>query len=236
MIAVIIDDMGLDRRRSRRAASLPAPLTLAYLPYARDLARQTRAARASGHELLVHVPMEGIAPAGPNTLRADHTPDELLRRLQWSLDRFDGYVGVSNHMGSRFTADATVLGVVLDALRRRGLMFVDSRTTSDSAARSVARRTGVAFTSRDVFLDHDRRKEAVEASLAELERIALRRGHAVGIAHPHTTTIEALRVWIPDVMARGFVLVPVSSVVRLERSPVKDGRDKTPSPPRGEGS
>ena len=31
MIAVVIDDMGLDRVRSERVAALPPPLTLAYL-------------------------------------------------------------------------------------------------------------------------------------------------------------------------------------------------------------
>ena len=93
MIAVIIDDMGLERRRSRQAVTLPAPLTLAYLPYARDLKKQTRAARERGHELLVHVPMEGVAPSGINTLRRGHTEEELLRRLDWSLGRFEGFVG-----------------------------------------------------------------------------------------------------------------------------------------------
>ena len=46
VIAIILDDMGLDRKRSERAAPLTAPLTLSYLPYALDLAGQTSNARA----------------------------------------------------------------------------------------------------------------------------------------------------------------------------------------------
>ncbi len=235
MIAVIIDDMGLDRRRSRLAASLPAPLTLSYLPYARDLDSQTRAARARGHELLVHIPMEGIAPAGINTLRTEHAPDELLRRLDWSLGRFEGYVGINNHMGSLFTADPKLLGVVLGALHRRGLLFVDSRTTSNTAAPSLARATGIAFAARDVFLDHDQRADAVTASLAELERIARARGHAVAIGHPRETTIDALNAWIPKARARGFVLVPVSAVVGQGDSLERQDQKETPSAVAGEG-
>ncbi|MEC9177262.1 MAG: hypothetical protein VYC31_12630, partial [Pseudomonadota bacterium] len=34
LIAIVIDDMGVARRRSDRAAALPGPLTLAFLPYA----------------------------------------------------------------------------------------------------------------------------------------------------------------------------------------------------------
>ncbi len=230
MIAVIIDDMGLDRRRSRHAATLPAPLTLAYLPHARDLAGQTRAARARGHELLVHVPMEGNAPSGVNTLRPRHTAEELLRRLDWSLGRFEGFVGVNNHMGSRFTANPKALRVVLGALERRGLLFVDSRTTPDSAARSLARATGVAFASRDVVLDHNRGKEAVEARLAELERIAGRRGRAVAIGHPHQITIEVLRAWIPEARRRGFVLVPISTIVGRTRTLGRYEQRKSPAP------
>ena len=217
MIAVIIDDMGLDRRRSWQAVTLLAPLTLAYLPYARELEKQTRAARERGHELLVHVPMEGVAPSGINTLRRGHTEQELLRRLDWSLGRFDGFVGVNNHMGSKFTSDPKGLRVILAALERRGLQFVDSQTTPDSAAGPLAGATGVAFASRDVFLDHDQNKAAVVARLAELELIATRRGRAVAIGHPHQTTIAALRAWIPDAGRRGFVLVPISAVVGRTR-------------------
>jgi len=230
MIAVIIDDMGLDRRRSRHAATLPAPLTLAYLPEARDLAVQTRAARARGHELLVHVPMERSVPSGVNTLRPRHAAEELLRRLDWSLGRFEGFVGVNNHMGSRFTADPKGLRVILGALERRGLLFVDSRTTPDSAARSLAHATGVPFTSRDVFLDHNRGKAEVEAQLVELERIAGRRGRAVAIGHPHQTTIDVLRKWIPEARRRGFVLVPISTIVGQTRMLGRYKQRKSPAP------
>lgn len=44
-IALIIDDMGVDVRRSAQAAALPGPLTLSYLPYASSLVRQAKAAR-----------------------------------------------------------------------------------------------------------------------------------------------------------------------------------------------
>ncbi|HYE49282.1 MAG TPA: divergent polysaccharide deacetylase family protein, partial [Azospirillaceae bacterium] len=70
-IVLVIDDMGPDRRRSDRVVALPGPVTTAWLPYARDLAAQTRAARAAGHELIVHMPMEpgGGDDPGPDALR-----------------------------------------------------------------------------------------------------------------------------------------------------------------------
>ncbi|MEK9833110.1 MAG: divergent polysaccharide deacetylase family protein, partial [Rhodospirillaceae bacterium] len=86
MIAIVIDDKGHDRARSERTDHLPAPLTLAYLAYASDLGTQTRDARAAGHELLVHVPMQpgpGADP-GPNAVLLGLDPAELDRRMAWN--------------------------------------------------------------------------------------------------------------------------------------------------------
>jgi polysaccharide deacetylase 2 family uncharacterized protein YibQ len=219
LVAVIIDDMGVDRARSARAAALPGPLTLAFLPYARDVGAQAAAARAKGHELLVHVPMEptaeGVDP-GPDALLTGLDGAENLRRLRSALGAFDGYVGLNNHMGSRFTAERRGLEPVLAEAARAGLLFVDSRTTPASVALDVAREKRMPSARRDVFLDHEATPEAVRAALRRLEETARRQGHAIAIGHPHDATVEALAEWLPTLAARGFALVPVSHVVRLQ--------------------
>ena len=105
LVAIVIDDVGIDRPRSKRAWELPGPLTMSFLPYAKDLREQARAARARGHELMLHLPMEptGRADPGPNALLVSLSDAELKQRTLAALDSFDGYVGVNNHMGSRFT-------------------------------------------------------------------------------------------------------------------------------------
>ncbi|HEV3176300.1 MAG TPA: divergent polysaccharide deacetylase family protein, partial [Stellaceae bacterium] len=55
------------------------------------------------------------------------------------------------------------------------------------------------------------------ARLAELERVARRNGSAIAIGHPHDQTLDALRTWLRDLASKGFVLVPVSAIVK-ERS------------------
>ncbi len=220
MIAVVIDDMGLDRGRSARALALPGPLTLAYLPYGSDLRRQTAAARAAGHELLVHVSMEPESvdeDPGPNALLGDLEPNDVLSRLRWALGRFDGYVGISNHMGSKFTGDARGMTTVVRELRARGLMFLDSRTTQHSVGARVAKRFGVPHARRHVFLDHETVTETVRQRLGEVEVIATHTGFAVAIGHPRDATLEVLEEWLPDVIARGFVLVPISAIALRER-------------------
>src|SRR4029079_15527734 len=56
LIAIVIDDVGLDRPHSKRAWELPGPLTLSFLPYARDLREQARAGRPQAQDAIVHLP------------------------------------------------------------------------------------------------------------------------------------------------------------------------------------
>ena len=218
MIALVIDDLGLNRINANRVIELPPPLTLAFMTYAERLGRMTARARAAGHELMVHVPMEPTNPAydtGPNALLMDNDPEELRRRLDWALGRFDGYVGINNHMGSRFTGSLLRMARVLAEVRARGLIFLDSRTTGASVGADLARRMGVPHAERDVFIDNDATDEgAIRRQLTKLETIALERGFAVGIGHPHDATIEVLGEWLREVEDRGFALVPVSAIVQ----------------------
>ncbi len=216
LVAVVIDDMGLDRPRSMRVVDLPGPLTLSYLPYAKELATQTALARLRGHELMVHIPMEpmGSADPGPNALRIGMDEVELRQRLVDDLSQFEGFVGINNHMGSRFTATRASMSVVLGELKKRGLLFLDSRTTAQSVGATMAGEMGVPSVSRNVFLDDDMSSDNVAHQLAELERIARKQGYAVAIGHPHDNTIAALASWLPRLRERGFILVPLSTIVR----------------------
>jgi polysaccharide deacetylase 2 family uncharacterized protein YibQ len=216
LVAVVIDDLGLNVRNAARTIALPGPLTLAFMSYAGDLAAQTGTARAAGHELMVHVPMEpldGEENPGPKALLTGLPDDENLARLRWALDRFDGYVGINNHMGSRFTRDETGMAVVMREVSARGLMFLDSRTVNGSVSGRVAARAGVPFLARDVFLDNDSDRVRVLERLDELVRVARLHGRAIGIAHPHDGTLAALEEWLPRIEGLGIRLVPVSALL-----------------------
>jgi polysaccharide deacetylase 2 family uncharacterized protein YibQ len=219
LIAIVIDDMGLDRPRSMRVLDLPAPLTLSYLPYSKELASQTALARLRGHELMVHIPMEptGSADPGPNALRTGMDEKELRRRVEEALSQFDGFVGVNNHMGSRFTAARPGMEIVLGELKKRGLLFLDSRTTAQSVGAQIANEMGIPTVSRNVFLDDVMSSDNVVHQLAEVERIARKQGYAVAIGHPHDNTIKALADWLPKLRERGFIVVPLTTVVARQR-------------------
>src|SRR5690348_10938720 len=216
-VAIVIDDLGMDRRRTERTIALKGPLTLSFLPYADDLPHLTEAAHRAGHELLVHVPMEPMSRAedmGPNGLAVALSHDELLRRLRWDLGRFEGYVGINNHMGSRFTSDTPGMTAIMTELKARGLLFIDSRTIASTVAAEVAERLGVPNASRDVFLDNESAATAVGERLAVLEAMARRHGSAIAIGHPHDGTLAELALWLDKLESKGLVLVPVSTIVK----------------------
>ena len=213
-IAVIIDDLGLSPAAFDRVAALPAPLTLAIMSYAEQAPTLARAARKAGHEVLVHVPMEpeGNVNPGPHALTTEQTREAFDQQLAWDLDRFEGYVGINNHMGSRVTASTERMSWLFEELERRGLMFVDSRTTKETVAPMLAEHFGLPFAERDVFLDNEFDADAVEAQLKVLESEARKYSYAVAIGHPHAGTIAALRAWLPTLAERGYVLVPISDI------------------------
>jgi polysaccharide deacetylase 2 family uncharacterized protein YibQ len=217
LIAIVVDDLGLNRRKTAMTTALTPPLTLAFLPYAGDLKRQTAAARKAGHELLVHVPMEPLDSTydpGPMALMSGMDSKEINRLLDWDLTRFDGFVGLNNHMGSKFTAFRGGMKTVMKALRKRGLLYLDSQTTEATKGLDLARELGVPYAVRNVFLDNVISVDAVLSRLADLERVARDQGFAVGICHPYQVTLEALAEWIDTLGQRGFALVPISAIVR----------------------
>ncbi|MDH5189275.1 MAG: divergent polysaccharide deacetylase family protein, partial [Rhodospirillaceae bacterium] len=217
LIAIVIDDMGVDRGRSKKMWELPPPLTLSFLTYADDLQLQTDAARKDGHELMLHISMEPSSKtvdAGPNVLIAGMEENELRRLVEWGMSRFDGYIGVNNHMGSHFTEDKNGMTVVLQEIKNKGLMFLDSRTSAKTVGPMVASDLGVPHLERNVFLDNEPAVKSINKQLAEVEALAARRGFAIAIGHPRDGTIDALAKWLPLAKSRGFRIAPLSAILK----------------------
>jgi polysaccharide deacetylase 2 family uncharacterized protein YibQ len=219
-IAIVIDDAGLDRKRTAAVIALPAPVTIAFLTYGHGLPEQVKKAREAGHEIMVHISMEPrnkLVDPGPNVLLTQSDETEILKRLRWGLGRFSGYVGINNHMGSRFTSDPIGMAIVMRELKRRGLLFLDSRTIGSTVGPSIALANDVPFTQRNIFLDNVPTVEAVNKQLQLTEVFAKRTGYAVAIGHPRDATITALSQWLAVMAERGFIQVPISTIVARQR-------------------
>jgi polysaccharide deacetylase 2 family uncharacterized protein YibQ len=207
-IAIIIDDLGMDIKHTKEVLELPAPVTLAFLPYAPKTRELAAAGRAKGHALIIHVPME-----------AGMSYEAFDAAFRVMLASFDGYAGINNHMGSRLTQDKPAMDHLMKILAEKKLFFLDSKTIQSSVAAHEAMESGVAYAERDVFLDHVETGDAVRAALAHAEKIAQRKGYAIAIGHPKGFTIEALKAWIPTLKDKGIELVPVRALLNAGVKP-----------------
>ena len=216
LVAIIIDDMGYDRKFAKNLSRLNAGITFSILPHSPHRESISRIARESGLDIMLHLPMEpfeypNVNP-GPGTLLTTMTPDELLRQLEKNLASVPHIKGVNNHMGSKMTAESSQLYQIFSILKKRNLYFIDSRTTSKTLAKPSARLFQIPFAQRDVFLDHHQDPDFIRSQIKELIRIAQRNGQAVGIGHPHSVTLEVLREMMPE-LRKKVKLVPASEIV-----------------------
>jgi polysaccharide deacetylase 2 family uncharacterized protein YibQ len=223
-IAVVVSGLGLSSAATEAAIQrLPGAVTLAFAPYAKNLDRWTRLARAAGHEVLLDLPMEPISyprnDPGPYTLLTSLRPLQNLDRVRTVLSRASGYVGVTNYMGSRFTTSETALRPVLKELNARGLLFLDSRASSRSLGAKLAAEIALPHAVNNRFLDNVASRTAIDTRLEEIERMARRNGVAVAVGFPYPVTIERLARWAKKVEGRGFALAPVSAVIGRQGKP-----------------
>ncbi|MBF0165343.1 MAG: divergent polysaccharide deacetylase family protein, partial [Magnetococcales bacterium] len=213
-VAVVIDDLGYNGPVSLGIARLPEAITLAILPGG-DFSRQVVSIGKSTHkEIILHQPMEPLGyprvKPGPGALLNGMGHDEIRTILIRNLEKYPEVTGINNHMGSRLTQNREAMDTVMGVLKERNLFFLDSRTSQTSVGYARARVNGVPAARRDVFLDNVQKVSAIEARLAELERIARHTGRAIGIGHPHAETLTALRNWLPAATKRGIRVEGIS--------------------------
>jgi polysaccharide deacetylase 2 family uncharacterized protein YibQ len=216
-VALIVTGLGVSGATTGDAlAKLPSPVTLAFTPYGADVERVAARARGEGHEILLQVPMEPFDypdnDPGPQTLLTSLAPEQNIDRLQWLMSRIQGYVGVTNYAGGRFTANEQALAPVLREIAKRGLLYVDDGTSPRSLAGQIAGANMMAFAKADIVLDAVPTPTEIDRALTKLEALAKQKGFAVGIAGALPISIDRLSLWAKSTGNRGFVLVPITAI------------------------
>jgi uncharacterized protein len=222
-VVIVVGGLGVGATSTMEAINkLPAPVTLAFTPYGNDIDRYVAQARSSNHEVLLQVPMEPFDypdnDPGPQTLLSTLAGEQNVDRLHWLFSRFQGYVGVTNFMGARFTASEQAMAPVLREVARRGLIYVDDGSSPRSVANQIAGANNLPFAKTDVVIDAVSSPAEIDKSLARLETLARDRGIAVGYASALPVTIERIAAWAKAAQSRGIVLAPVSAAAVKTKS------------------
>jgi polysaccharide deacetylase 2 family uncharacterized protein YibQ len=215
-LAIIIDDLGYDRRAADAVLALPFPLTVSVLPHLSISSEVAEEAYSRGDQVLLHLPMESDATTTPSErieLRVGMSAAQVSSAVSGMLETVPYVVGVNNHQGSRATSDSQLMQALMPVLRQHGLFFIDSRTDRKTVAYQTAKLAGVRAASRKVFLDDTATRGAIIAQLRLAGRDAVRDGFTIAIGHPRPETIAALAEEVPRLEAGGIRLVFASDVV-----------------------
>ncbi|WP_304679817.1 divergent polysaccharide deacetylase family protein [uncultured Desulfovibrio sp.] len=201
-LVLVIDDLGQSLEAAEALAALPFPVTLALWPRASGTGAAANLAGQRGLDCLVHMPMEPLPRAdgsrpkpGAGALFTDMSPQALAAALEPALSAVPTALGLNNHMGSRFTGSASASRQLCAQLAGRGFAVLDSLTSPHSRLAEAARAAGLVSVTRAVFLDTNRKTDAILAALDAAAARARSGGFAVAIGHPYPETLSALRRW-----------------------------------------
>ncbi len=220
-IAIVIDDWGYNLDSADYLSEIKAPLTLAILPglpYSKEIAKM---AVSSNKETILHLPLESKANkhAEKGTIYCAMNEKEITEKLKRYLDGAPGICGVNNHQGSKATENKKIMEIILGELKRENLFFLDSRTTNKSVCGQVAKKLGVKYCKKDVFLDlpspplkDEKLKIYIRKQLDELCKIAQKKGYAIAIGHDRKDTLEVLKTTLPQLEENGIKIVFVSDL------------------------
>jgi uncharacterized protein len=220
MVAVVITGLGQGKAVSNDAIKLSENFSLSFSPYARDVTTWTNSARAVGHEVLMDLPLEPAnfpaSDPGPYGLLAGKSPDENATKLQWLMSRVQGYVGFVTPGNEAFSSHNEAFRALLESFSARGLLMVMPHEPVKKETRQTLDDSKAAYALADVMLDEEPSPAAISIRLATLEKLASKRGYAIGITQGVPLTIQELARWSADLEKRGFTLVPVSYIAGLK--------------------
>jgi len=199
-IAILMTGGGIGHLATVEAmVKLSPDISIALSPYSSDIDRQAADIRSEGHEVFLDLPVsqpgQPYGGAGPIALGDQFDAEINQSRLRWAMSRFTGYVGVAGHFQDRLKGNG-IASASLSEIAARGLVLFD-----------------MGGGAKPITLDSDLRSKAIDGALQNLEDAARQSGTAIGLAGTTPLAIDRLKNWSASLAARGFRLVPVSTLL-----------------------
>ncbi|MFC1590620.1 divergent polysaccharide deacetylase family protein [Candidatus Omnitrophota bacterium] len=214
-VAIVLDDFGYNNRNVGSILAMNIPITFSILPNQAYSTKISEEADAGGREVILHMPLEPIEEdvrLEPDTITTKMSRDEIRDKLQAAAKSIPHLKGISNHMGSKAMQDEEVVTTMITFMEDKGIFFLDSLVADRSLAKEIAKRRGVRFAERSVFLDNEKDPEYIRGQLYKLRDAAFRTGEAIGIGHDRTSTVKVLAEVLPELQEEGIRFVYASEL------------------------
>jgi len=192
-LVIIIDDVHT-RAQLSAIHALKMKITPSIFPPYKLSPNSHRLAQGLKH-YMIHLPMEsGNKQFNKQykTLKVSFSNKKIENRIKELRILFPKARYINNHTGSVFTSDYSSMNLAYKVMKENGFTFIDSRTVNTSKVREIAYSYGDVYVARDIFIDNEHRIPYIHKQLKKAVDIAKRKGYAIAIGHPHSSTMQAL--------------------------------------------
>ena len=213
LLAIVVDDGGNALEMAKRVASLNLPLTWAIIPYTRYTNETAVIADNAGIPYLLHLPMQAeIDKDSKEYLVGEGMDSQKIRDITvGALDSLPTPIGINNHRGSLATSKKDIMVPIIDVLKERDLIFLDSRTSGKSVAYDVAKAAGIRVFKNGGFLDGTPDDVAIRARFAQFVKTTQQKKYMIVICHFRPGTVLFL-----EKLSKEYTKLPVRLVTLPE--------------------
>lgn len=217
LIAVVMLDFGLSDKISMTATEqLPPEVSFSASPYAQNLQEKIDGGRSKGHEFWLTLPIEGKTKiktdAGPATLLAGLTKENNTNRTLQTLSKAKGYVGITFAVTPNFEENTAGFQDIIKHIAERGLGLAQV-SPDDTQTKIEATALTMPFAQGNAYIDTAFDKSTLEATLANLEKIAMEHRFAVVYMKPYPALFSIIAEWQKTLATKNIQLAPLSAVI-----------------------
>ncbi len=215
-LAIVIDDCGSDMTTLNKLNSLPIPLTYAVMPNKPHTTESAQSGYQAGRKIFVHLPMQPLHVASSEStyISSDMSDSKVKSTTNELLDQVPHAIGMNNHQGSMATADSRIMKDVMSVMKKRKMVYLDSRTNSTSVGEQTAASMGIATSRNNLFIDNDADVAAIKKRIRQGGDIAKSNGSAIIIGHCRPKTAQALSEMIDELVQEGIEIVFVTDLMQ----------------------
>ena len=215
-LAIVIDDCGSDMATLEKLNTLPIPLTYSVMPNKTHTTESAQSGHQAGRKIFVHLPMQPLNVSSSESvfIGSDMNDSTVKATTNELLDQVPHAIGMNNHQGSMATADARLMKDVMSVMKKRKLVYLDSRTNSTSVGEQTAAAMGIATSRNNLFIDNDADVNAIKQRLRQGGEIAKSNGSAIIIGHCRPKTAQALSEMIDELHKEGIDIVFVTELMQ----------------------
>lgn len=215
-VVIVLYGLGLGSLATEAALALPAGVTLSFSPYSRNLEKWIGRARASGHEILLDLPMETDRyPAmdpGPLGILNNMGVSESYQNLLAVLERAEQYVGLLMPIREAISENTDAITSLVDSVSKHGLLLLSSNKEPSRSFSEASKGADAPILHADIVLDTRITHEHINGKLAEMEAIAKKQGFVIAIGRSFPVTVELVGAWSRNLREKGLTLVPLTAL------------------------